>query len=47
MPVIVDPSAALNAIVRFFQTEQSLTREEFLDLICVSQPRVKAASISL
>ncbi len=47
MPVIVDPSAALNAIVRFFQTEQSLTREEFLDLICISQPRAKAASISL
>ena len=47
MPVIVDPSAALNAIVRFFQTEQLLTREEFLDLICISQPRAKAASISL
>lgn len=31
--MIVDPAAALNAVVRFFQQNQSLTREQFAELM--------------
>ena len=37
--MVMDPGAALNALAKFFETNQALSREEFSDLIGRSQQR--------
>jgi len=44
MPVITDPQAAINALVKFFENRQLMTQEEFSQLVRKSQPSTSNAA---